>query len=149
MATWRRKWQSTPALSPGKSHGQRSLIGYSPWGRKESDTTERLHFPASHGNTHSLAPLKSNPFLNTDGWWLIHWWWMLPLAPSSWAVSMGSPQSLWRRGQSPQPLWGDVPALAPNIPLPTSYPPCPFSWGLLSWAWSFEPSPLPALFLHL
>ena len=41
---WRRKWQSTPALLPGKSHGQRSLIGYSPWGRKESDTTERLHF---------------------------------------------------------------------------------------------------------
>ena len=41
---WRRKWQSTPALFPGKSHGRRSLIGYSPWGRKESDTTERLHF---------------------------------------------------------------------------------------------------------
>ena len=41
---WRRKWQSTPALLPGKSHGQRSLIGYSPWGHKESDRTERLHF---------------------------------------------------------------------------------------------------------
>ena len=41
---WRRKWQSTPVLLPGKSHGQRSLVGYSPWGRKESDTTERLHF---------------------------------------------------------------------------------------------------------
>ena len=41
---WRRKWQSTLALLPGKSHGQRSLISYSPWGRKESDTTERLHF---------------------------------------------------------------------------------------------------------
>ena len=41
---WRRKWQSTPELLPGKSHGQRSLIGYSPWGCKESDTTERLHF---------------------------------------------------------------------------------------------------------
>ena len=38
---WRRKWQSTPVLLPGKSHGQRSLVGYS---RKESDTTERLHF---------------------------------------------------------------------------------------------------------
>ena len=41
---WRRKWQSTPVLLPGKSHGQRSLVGYSPWGLKESDTTERLHF---------------------------------------------------------------------------------------------------------
>ena len=41
---WRRKWRSTPVLLLGKSHGQRSLVGYSPWGRKESDTTERLHF---------------------------------------------------------------------------------------------------------
>ena len=40
---WRRKWQPTPVFLPGKSHGQRSLAGYSPWGRKESDTTERLH----------------------------------------------------------------------------------------------------------
>ena len=41
---WRRKWQSTPVLLPGKSHGQRSLVGYSPWGREGSDMTERLHF---------------------------------------------------------------------------------------------------------
>ena len=41
---WRRKWQPTPVFLPGESHGQRTLIGYSPWGRKESDTTERLHF---------------------------------------------------------------------------------------------------------
>ena len=41
---WRRKWQLTPVFSPGKSHGQRSLIGYSPWGRKELDMTKRLHF---------------------------------------------------------------------------------------------------------
>ena len=41
---WRRKWQPTPVLLPGKFHGWRSLVGYSPWGCKESDTTERLHF---------------------------------------------------------------------------------------------------------
>ena len=41
---WRRKWQPTPVLLPGKSHGQRSLVGYIPWVRKESDMTERLHF---------------------------------------------------------------------------------------------------------
>ena len=35
---WRRKWQPTPLFLPGKSHGQRSLVGYSPWGCKESDT---------------------------------------------------------------------------------------------------------------
>ena len=34
----------TPVFLPGESHGQRSLVDYSPWGRKESDTTERLHF---------------------------------------------------------------------------------------------------------
>ena len=38
---WRRKWQPTPVLLPGESHGGRNLVGYSPWGRKESDTTER------------------------------------------------------------------------------------------------------------
>ena len=37
-------WQPTLGLLPGKSHGRRSLVGCSPWGRKESDTTERLHF---------------------------------------------------------------------------------------------------------
>ena len=41
---WRRRWHPIPVLLPGKPHGWRSLIGYSPWGRKESDTTERLHF---------------------------------------------------------------------------------------------------------
>ena len=41
---WRRKWQSTPVLLPGESHGQRSLVGYSLWGCKELGTTERLHY---------------------------------------------------------------------------------------------------------
>ena len=37
---WRRAWLPTPVFLPGESHGQRSLAGYSPWGGKESDTTE-------------------------------------------------------------------------------------------------------------
>ena len=41
---WRRKWQPTPVFLPGKSHGQRFLLGYSPWGCKESDTTEPPFF---------------------------------------------------------------------------------------------------------
>ena len=41
---WRRKWQPTPVFLPGKSHGWRSLVGYSPWGHKESGTTKWLHF---------------------------------------------------------------------------------------------------------
>ena len=39
---WRREWQPTPVFLPGEFHGQRSLAGYSPWGCKESDMTERL-----------------------------------------------------------------------------------------------------------
>ena len=42
--TRRRQWQPTPVLLPGKSHGQRGLMGCNPWGRQESDTTEQLHF---------------------------------------------------------------------------------------------------------
>ena len=37
---WRREWQPTPVLLPGEFHGQRSLVGYSPWDCKESDKTE-------------------------------------------------------------------------------------------------------------
>ena len=39
----RRKWQPTPVFLPGESHGRRSLVGYGPRGRRESDTTKRLH----------------------------------------------------------------------------------------------------------
>ena len=45
---WRRKWQPTPVLLPGKSHGQRSLVGYSPWDHKESDTTECIYMMEYH-----------------------------------------------------------------------------------------------------
>ena len=48
---WRRRWHPTPVLLPGKSHGRRSLVGCSPWGRWESDTTELLHF---HFHFHAL-----------------------------------------------------------------------------------------------
>ena len=44
---WRRQWQATPVLLPGKSLGWRSLVGCSPWGCEESDTTEWLHFDFS------------------------------------------------------------------------------------------------------
>ena len=42
MILWRRKWQPTPVFLPGKFHGQSSLTGYSPWGHRESDTTEQV-----------------------------------------------------------------------------------------------------------
>ena len=43
--SWRRKWQLTAVFLPGEFHGQRSLVGYSPWGNKELDTTEQLSLP--------------------------------------------------------------------------------------------------------
>ena len=45
---WRRKWQLTPVFLPGESQGRKSLVGYSPRGRKESDMTEWLHFISLH-----------------------------------------------------------------------------------------------------
>ena len=48
---WRRKWQPTPVLLLGESHGQRSLTGYSPWGHKGLDTTEQLNNNHHSGGT--------------------------------------------------------------------------------------------------
>ena len=45
---WRREWLPIPLVLPGKSHGQRSLAGYSPCGHKKSDTTERLSTHTFH-----------------------------------------------------------------------------------------------------
>ena len=53
---WRRKWQPTPVLLPGKFHGLRILAGYSPGGHKESETTEQLPFTSLHrGKTIALT----------------------------------------------------------------------------------------------
>ena len=53
---WRRAWQPTPVLLPGKSHGQRSLVGYSPWGRKESDMTDQYRH--DHPGTQILVTIR-------------------------------------------------------------------------------------------
>ena len=47
--SWRRAWQPTPVFLPGESHGQRSLVGYSPWGGKELDMAELLSTQKSSG----------------------------------------------------------------------------------------------------
>ena len=56
---WRRKWQPTAVFLPGESHGWRSLAGYSPWGRKESDTTEQLHFHFSFSSLKTRSDFKN------------------------------------------------------------------------------------------
>ena len=52
------QWQATPVLLPGKSHGRRSLVGCSPWGCYESDTTEQLHF---HFSLSCIGEGNGNP----------------------------------------------------------------------------------------
>ena len=52
---WRRKWQPTAVFLPGKSHGQRSLVGYSPWGHKELDTTEATQHRSNSGEVCVLS----------------------------------------------------------------------------------------------
>ena len=52
--SWRRKWQLAPVYLPGKFHGRRSLLGYSPWGHRELDMTEQLHFIDSSEHEHSI-----------------------------------------------------------------------------------------------
>ena len=54
----RRQWLPIPVLLPGKSHGRRSLVGCSPWGREELDTTERLHF---HFSLSCIGEGNGNP----------------------------------------------------------------------------------------
>ena len=70
----RRQWHPTPVLLPGKSYGQRSLVGCGPWGHEESDTTEQLPF---HFSLSSIGEGNGNPLLCSclenprDGgaWW--------------------------------------------------------------------------------
>ena len=74
LQSWPRQWHPTPVLWPRKSHGRRSLVGCSPWGREESDMTERLHFDFSlscigEGNDSPLqCSCLENP-RNGEAWW--------------------------------------------------------------------------------
>ena len=71
---WRRRWHPTPVLLPGESHGRRSLVSCSPWGREESDVTEWLpfHFSLScigEGNGNPLqCSCLENP-RDVGAWW--------------------------------------------------------------------------------
>ena len=67
--------EPTPVLLPGKSHGWRSLVGYSPWGCEESDTTEQLHFHFSlsctgEGNGNPLQYSRLENPRDRGAWWL-------------------------------------------------------------------------------
>ena len=100
---WRRKWQPTPVFLPGKFHGWRSLVGYSPWTRKESDMTQRLHFLSFfHSKNigvgcHSL--LQWTMSYKNSSLWSIHLWWPCKgLSHSS--LSYASPFAMIRLGST-------------------------------------------------
>ena len=71
---WRRKWHLTPVLFTGKSHGRRSLVGYSRWDCEQLDTTERLHL---HFSLSCIGERNANPLQysclenprNGGAWW--------------------------------------------------------------------------------
>ena len=94
-------WRRHPALVllPGKSHGRRSLVGYSPWGREESDTTEQLHFHFSlscigEGNGNPLQCFCLENPRDREAWW---------------AAVYGVAQSqTWLKWLSSSILWQDL-----------------------------------------
>ena len=102
---WRRQWHPTPVLLPGKSHGWRSLVGCRPWGRKESDTTERLpfHFSLSCIGEGNGNPLQCSCLENPrDGgaWWAA----VYGVQQSRTRLKRLSSSSIWRLGLKHPPL---------------------------------------------
>ena len=107
----RRQWHPTPVLLPGKSHGRRSLEGWSPWGRWGSDTTERLHFHFSlscigeeNGNPLQCSCLE-NPRDGGAWWAAVNWVAQsqtrlkqlgstVPLFATPWTVACQAPLSM-------------------------------------------------------
>ena len=105
---FRRQWQPTPVLSPGKSHGWRSLVGYSPRGWGESDTTEQLHFHFSlsctgEGNGN---PLQYSCLENPGDWGA--WWAAIYGVAQSWTwlmrLSSSSSRQSWIRPEVRTPI---------------------------------------------
>ena len=111
--TQRRKWQPTPVLLPGKSHGWRSLVGCSPWSREEWDMTEPLHFHFSlscigEGNGNPIQCFCLENPRDRGAWWAAiygvtqNWTRLMRLSSSSssltrawtWAPWIGSVESV-------------------------------------------------------
>ena len=114
VPNWRRQWHPTPVLLPGKSHGRRSLVSCSPWGRYKLDTTKRLHFHFSlscigggNGNPLQCSCLE-NP---RDGgaWWAAVYVVAQSQTRLKWLSNSSSAQLLWQLISmffcSSSPLW--------------------------------------------
>ena len=104
---WRRQWHPTPVLLPGKSHGRRRMVGCSPWGHEESDTTEWLHFDfhvlekemATHSSilAWEISWTEETGRLQSMGSWRVG---------HNWATSLSLfTFMLWRRKWQPTPVF--------------------------------------------
>ena len=134
--SWRRQWQPTPVLLPGKAHGRRSLVGCRLWGCTESDTTEQLHFHALEKEmaTHSSVlawriPRTAEPggLPSTGSHRVRHWSDLAAAAASHSASKPRGAQHTWNdtwRGFRPPPS-----DLSFHLPPPQTFPPS--SPGLL------------------
>ena len=78
---WRRKWKPAPVILPTECHGQRSLVGYSPWGCKESDTTEGLNTHTAHTWRKGVGLQRLVFFKCTV---LFARWLGIPIKPAEW-----------------------------------------------------------------
>ena len=109
----RRPWQTTLVLLPGKSHGWRSLVGCSPWGRKELDTTEQLHFHFSlscigEGNGNPLqCSCLENP-RDRGTWWAAVYGVAQSQTRLTWLSSSSSSWSYYLSTKSCQTLWDSM-----------------------------------------
>ena len=124
LSMWRRRRHPIPVLLPGKSHGQRSLVGCGPWCCEESDTTERLpfHFSLGEGNGNPLqCSCLENP---KDGgaWWA-----------AVYGVTQGRTWLKWLSSSSRLSMQG--PSMSNcNSPENATYKPfCLGKWWLVWW----------------
>ena len=96
---WKRKWQPTQVFLPGESHGGRSLVGYSPWGCKELDMTELLHF--------HFALMADRMKNHSHRKWikLITWTAALSNSMKLWAMLCRATQVRWIMVKSSDKMW--------------------------------------------
>ena len=91
------KWQPTPVFLPGKSHGQRRLAGYSPWGHIELDMTERTPTQETQSNSNLCSQSRGSP--KDKNWPGV---WVVPAVPFTAWGTFSKPLDLWEPQSSPE-----------------------------------------------
>ena len=115
---WSRKWQPAPVFLPGKFHGQRSLVGYSPWGHKESDLTEQLS-TVNYNSPHTFpgpVQLILSLLQLLNSWCPFLVFTLIEISILAWGQTLvqnfqklsSTSHRLWDLGRVILPLWGPV-----------------------------------------